>query len=569
MSSSSGTILWLRNDLRLKDQPLLHRGGSHNVVWLYVFDVRFFSRAVVLPGGLGQVLKASARRALFVLQSVKDLADSLHTKYGIKLVVRLGQPEEVIPSLIQELGWSTAEVHCQRELGTEEESVQNAVCEALKGSGSALDVSWGAQWLFHPEDVVEILGLDPSQHLVNPHHFWTDGQPDPMVCIREARDEDVHVSRFLSALSPELADPHGLLAVSEKEALTLLGYSQEEADVASAQDPRSVLAFRGGETQAIQRLRKWITSGLRNYYEDRSGVLGEDYSSKMSPWIAHGCISPATVYWQVRKAGFDDSIQWYISELAWRDLFRFHMLYHGPEVFKVGGPAGSARSWKRNSALFRAWQQGTTGIPYVDAHMRELLHSGFMSNAGRQLVAGFFTCCLGMDWRLGAMWFESCLLDHDVALNYGNWNREARVRWKGKGLDLGSEPASEKLVEEGRQHLSARLKGALRGGVGPYDTQRFIRLWLPELENATWQELVCRSSPPPIFEVLCTRCQKLGSCARLVTTGHQGEEAQSLLCAGCRGACLSCGAEEGLWHSGSKQKREQYCRYCWDSWSGA
>merc|ERR1712129_298303 len=126
--------------------------------------------------------------------------------------------------------------------------------------------------------------------------------------------------------------------------------------------------------------------------------------------------------------------------------------------------------------------------------------------------ASFLASCLQLDWRMGAMWFEATLLDHDVALNYGNWNREAHVRWCGRGR----ESTAEELLLEGREQLIARLAGALKGGSGAYDTAQFIRLWVPELQTES-DAVVLRAhgTLPPVFAVLCETCGNLDRASRL------------------------------------------------------
>lgn len=564
-ASNSGAVLWLRNDLRLMDQPLLRAGQPLPAVWLYAFDKRFLSRKVGIPGGQGHLCKASAKRALFVLQSVRTLGRRLREELGADLVCRYQAPEDAIVSLVQQLGWSSWEVHCQRELGTEEAMVEEKVQNAACASGGALSSTWGKQFLFHPDDVHAVTGVDPSAALTNPHHFWEDdGVSSHNVPVRKSTSSlTVPCGRqFVSGLEESIRDPCGLLKMTDVDALISLGYSEAEAHSACTPDPRAVLAFEGGEVAALARLDHWAKHALKDYYEERSGLLGPDYSSKLSPWLALGCVSAATVYERVLQAGDDESTRWFVSELAWRDLFRYHMLFHGEAVFCVGGPAESSRPWLQDAKLFDAWCQGKTGIPYVDAHMRELSATGFMSNTGRQLVASFLGSCLQLDWRMGAMWFEATLLDHDVALNYGNWNREAHVRWCGRGR----EATTEELLVEGREQLIARLTGALKGGSGAYDTAKFIRLWVPELQTESAAcALRAHGKLSTVFPVLCEKCDDLDRAARL-QDGH-------LLCATCRGCCSWCSedldnistaqAESGIEIT---KRRRLYCSSCEESW---
>lgn len=555
--SSNAALLWLRNDLRLLDQPLATVASAELQAWIYVFDLRFLSQTVALPGNVGSLQKASPRRALFLLQAVRDLASSVGSKLQAQLIVRIGKPEEEICDVAKQLDWNTWDVHCQTELGTEEQRVQDTLAKNVSARGGQLLDMWGQQFLYHPHDVARSLSVDPVKTLVNPHHFWQeDADPEAIVPIRN-EDENlplIQKSKYVSDLPADVVDPHALLTLPEAEALVRLGYSAEEAQSACLPDPRAVLRFVGGETAALARLEEWIKNeGLAEYYENRSGLLGPDYSSKLSPWLASGCISPVRVYRRIRKEGYDDSVKWFISELGWRDLFRYHTIYHGARVFMASGPARSDRSWTTDKQLFDSWCIGQTGLPYIDAHMRELAASGFMSNTGRQVVAAFLSCCLGLDWRLGAMWFESTLIDHDVCLNYGNWNREARVRWSGRKR---TEDAHTVKLEE-HTHLMARLINAEREGSGTYDTEAFIRSWIPELRTADKLSLLCRRSPPPVYEILCSSCSSLDKSS----TWKNGK----LLCSYCSDACAWCGCSRPASYE-RPLKRKWYCSQCSDGW---
>jgi len=110
-----------------------------------------------------------------------------------------------------------------------------------------------------------------------------------------------------------------------------------------------------------------------------------------------------------------------VFEMLWRDFFKYFARKHGDNIFFSGGTIGSKKEWKHYEKNVYAWTEGKTGFPLVDANMRELAATGFMSNRGRQNVASFLALELNEDWRYGAEYFESVLLDHDVHSNYGNW----------------------------------------------------------------------------------------------------------------------------------------------------
>jgi deoxyribodipyrimidine photo-lyase len=226
------------------------------------------------------------------------------------------------------------------------------------------------------------------------------------------------------------------------------------------------MRFQGGETAGMARLQQyfWQQDLLKTYKETRNGMVGADYSSKFSPWLALGCLSPRSICAQVQKYEQErvqnDSTYWLIFELLWRDYFAFIAAKHGNKIFRVSGLRGLHIPWKQDRQRFELWCQGKTGFPLVDANMRELAATGFMSNRGRQNVASFLTKNLGIDWRWGAEWFESLLIDYDVASNWGNWNYTAGVGNDARGFRFFN------IFKQAKD----------------YDPQgNYVKLWLPEL----------------------------------------------------------------------------------------
>jgi deoxyribodipyrimidine photo-lyase len=195
-------------------------------------------------------------------------------------------------------------------------------------------------------------------------------------------------------------------------------------------DARGVLTFVGGESAALARMQHYFVTAdaLREYKVTRNGLLGPNYSSKLSAWLAAGCVSPRSVAAEVRayeaRVVANDSTYWLLFELLWRDYFRLAPLGWGRSLFLLGGPRGvhdPSRLWRQDARLLGAWATGRTGYPFVDANMRELKHTGFMSNRGRQNVASYLVHNLQLDWRKGARYFEKMLVDYDVFSNWGNW----------------------------------------------------------------------------------------------------------------------------------------------------
>ncbi len=403
------TLIWLRNDLRLHDhEPLsvaAEAGGP--VILVYCFDPRQFGQtAFGFP-------KTGPFRAEFLRQSVADLRRSLQG-LGSDLVIRQGKPEQVIPALAQE--WGCDQVLWHEEATAEELRVEAALGEALGARGIAWETYWGAT-LYHPDELP----------------FSLARLPDVFTQFRKQVEAEVQPYDPLPAPKTLPPLPAGLDPGSLPE-LATWGLTLPPAD------DRAVLAFEGGETAALARLKHYFWQGdhLQHYKETRNGLLGPDYSSKFSPWLALGCLSPRLIYQEVQRYELkrvkNDSTYWLIFELLWRDYFRFVAMKYGNRLFQAAGIQGTALPWVQDWPRFQAWCDGETGFPLVDANMRELRATGFMSNRGRQNVASFLTKNLGIDWRMGAEWFESWLIDYDVCSNWGNWNYTAGVGNDARGF---------------------------------------------------------------------------------------------------------------------------------------
>ena len=144
-----------------------------------------------------------------------------------------------------------------------------------------------------------------------------------------------------------------------------------------------------------------------------------------------GCLSPRTVYQEVSRYENErvanEDTYWLIFELLWRDFFQFQFRKHGADFFSATGIRDVKKDWRRDREAFGRWADGETGVPFVDANMRELNRTGYMSNRGRQNVASFLADALRLDWRWGAAYFEERLIDYDVASNWGNWAYQAGV----------------------------------------------------------------------------------------------------------------------------------------------
>lgn len=455
-------VLWFRNDLRIHDNEIIHQavqrvsqGKAAEVVPVYCFDPKFFSESHFSNGHL----KTGAFRAKFLIESVQDLKKNLR-EYGSDLIVQLGAAEETLPKLVK----PGSIVLAQAEVTSEESDTEVAVRKALEKSSSKLELVWGST-LYHRDDVPFDYDMQNMPTVFTPFRQKCEDRAPVRQCFPLPPKEigvlplpkDIH--EFVADLNyvPQTIEDLNSIVPSGSPLFKIEG---------AKPDAKAVIDFQGGETEALKRLDYylWQSDLIKKYFEIRNGMIGGDYSTKLAPALTHGCISPRQMYWEIQKyekqRGSNKSTYWVIFELIWRDFFKFYALKEGNEIFKLWGPIGKRRTWKDDSALFDRWRYGQTGWPLVDANMRELLATGFMSNRGRQNVASFLALDLGLDWRKGADWFESLLLDYDVASNWGNWVAAA-------GLTGG---------RINKFNITKQSKD--------YDPDgKYIRLWCPELKN--------------------------------------------------------------------------------------
>ena len=436
------SLLWLRNDLRLHDHAPLRdaieaAGPDGRLLAVACLDPRHYE-----PTELGPP-KTGAYRAQFVLESLRDLRRSMRERGG-DLVVRHGQPEDVLPALAAQSG--TTSVHLTDEPMQEEADVEAAIRDALGG------VAWRSDW---GHTLVDVDSLP----------FAVESAPDTFSQFRKAVEKRTERERYPApAPAPDAlpAPPDGIEPGEIPDSVTALGLEPR------APDTRRGFQIRGGETEGLARLRAyvWDKDRLRTYKETRNGMLDPDDSSKLSPWLSNGCLSPRRVQAEVARYEAEreknKSTYWLTFELLWRDFFRVYGAKHGDRLFWPSGPKGERGiSTRLDEAHYRAWCEGRTGLPLVDASMRELNATGFMSNRGRQNAASFFVKHLDLDWRAGAAYYESLLVDYDVTSNWGNWAYVAGV---------GSDPRDRYFDVE----LQAKK----------YDPEStFIRHWLPELDG--------------------------------------------------------------------------------------
>jgi deoxyribodipyrimidine photo-lyase len=428
-------IVWFRNDLRVTDNEALHQAATEcdEVIPVYVFDRNY------LNSERYDSKKFGARRVKFILDSLEDLKTSLEG-LGSSLMVEIGKPEGVLSRIAEEYGATS--LFAQKEVTQEEVAVEEGVKRALQNS---VDVRFfHGHSLYHPDDIP----------------FETENIPDIFSNFRKKCDKEAEV-RSIFPIPERLNFPDGLPAANIP-LLEELGFDPKPIS------EKAAINYKGGEREARKRLENylWKTENLSTYKYTRNGLLGLDYSSKFSGWLAHGCISPRMIYSEVKR--YEKSIKknsstyWMVFELIWRDYFRFVAMKFGDELFYPGGIRNEEVNWKIDRQKLEAWKRGETGIPFVDANMNELNETGFMSNRGRQIVASYLVKDLKQDWRRGAAYFEQELIDYDVTSNWGNWAYVAGV---------GNDPRENR-------YFNILTQASRYDGKGEY-----IKHWLPELSE--------------------------------------------------------------------------------------
>jgi deoxyribodipyrimidine photo-lyase len=219
--------------------------------------------------------------------------------------------------------------------------------------------------------------------------------------------------------------------------------------------------FKGGESAGLEHLSRFFNSQYPlRYKEVRNSLDGWNNSCKLSPWLANGNVSVREVlselhaYENTYKA--NDSTYWIFFELLWREYFHWYALKHGSKLFAFKGITQHKPMNSYYAERFTKWIKGSTPYPIVNACMRELAKTGYLSNRGRQIVASCFVNELSLDWRYGADYFEKNLIDYDVASNWGNWQYLAGV-----GAD-----------QRGKRHFNLQKQTAL------FDPeQHYIKKW--------------------------------------------------------------------------------------------
>ena len=393
-------IIWHRNDLRLDDNPAVDSAvrTGQPVCAVYVLDPNLFATTDYGFRRMG------ARRLQFLLDSLADLKQH-YQELGHDLYIATNDVATAFGELLAKLPMHSLH-YCMAK--TTYERRDECALRAVLPNELTLVPSRGDTLLNIERDVFE--KNVPTRTFTR---------------FRKAVEKSLNLRDPVNA--PIELNSHPLDCSVPVKA-SHYGYQRNESDIRSP-----IRELEPGESGARRQLDRylWQTEAVTHYKETRNGMLNWEESSRLSPYLAHGCLSPIRAVEQLmlfeERRVQNESTYWLFFELLWREYFHVLALHFGDKLFYRSGTHDVYKNWRRTRRVFDAWCEGRTGRPIVDANMRELNATGYMSNRGRQLVASYLAKELGIDWRLGAEWFEHHLIDYDPCVNWGNWQYQAGV----------------------------------------------------------------------------------------------------------------------------------------------
>lgn len=419
-------IVWLRNDLRLADNPALvaAEATGRPVIPLYILDET--------PG----VRPMGAAALWWLDKSLAALAASLEA-IGSRLTLRRGPARAVLEDLVAQA--KPAAVVWNRLYDMASINRDGEIKAWLKDQAVACE-SFNAGLLNEPWTVKN--GSGQPYKVFTP--YW-----------RAARDQLHHV---------QVEPAPKALPVPERwprsQALESWNLHPANPDWSKGFTP-----WTPGEAGAAERLDDFL-SGPVEHYDRQRDLPGVEATSRLSPHLHFGEIGPRQVWVAARNAVEAGDVpagqvEAFLSEIGWRE-FNHSILFHNPDLPKANfRPEFDGFPWARDDAAFEAWTRGETGYPIVDAGLRELWATGFMHNRVRMIAASFLVKHLLIDWRQGEAWFWDTLVDADLANNVGNWQWVA-----GSGADAAPYFRIFNPIAQGQKFDSA---GA------------YVRRWVPEL----------------------------------------------------------------------------------------
>ncbi|KAK0390783.1 hypothetical protein NLU13_0286 [Sarocladium strictum] len=540
MSRGKVLVYLIRRDLRVADNPVLHHlttnsdHGYTHLLPVYVFDPLQIEVSGFLKHGqaspypearsaVGGYWRTGPHRAKFIAQSVWDLKQSLE-QLNSGLMLRVGSPVEVVKHIIDALkdgSQFVGGVYMTEENSSEEVDEQSSIQEVCKEQAVEFKLWQDEKYFIDDRDT----GLEKPKDLPDIFTSYRKMQ-EPLrdrPRIPLARPEKAKMLPLPDYASETSEDGPFVVPQTQEDCEARLLEPLKDLMVTPPPRPDGVGSahpFQGGETHGWERIEHLIKAGgMTKYKETRNGLLGPEFSTKLSAYLALGCITARQIHHELLKledgkdekyksgAGFgqgeNEGTRSVRFELLWRDYMRLCTIKFGKRLFHVHGFRQKNRydrHWKsadKSSAvkgqspppeevakLLERILTGTTGLGLIDASQRELFHTGYTSNRARQNVASFLAKHLEIDWRYGAEWYEMLLVDYDVSSNWSNWQYVAGV---------GNDPrGDERNFNPVKQAFDYDKEGA------------YVRSWVPELKDL--ERLEC------VFQVSTAKTRELQVC---------------------------------------------------------
>jgi deoxyribodipyrimidine photo-lyase len=405
------SIIWFRRDLRINDHPALLTAveSSEQVIPLFILDKT-------------QIIEAGAKQLAYMAQSLRSLDESL----GNNLHIIEGDQVEVLTALIKK--YEVQEVHISAEYeryGAERDTRVEAAGIKLVRTGSPYAVTPGRV-------------LKPS-----------DGTPYKVY------------TPFYRAWRT-----HGWRAPAKTpKSMKFVQPTSEYRNFPDFPLPKGVVIINAGEAAALSRFEEFTKKGLDTYDENRN-FAAIDGTSKMSSYLKFGEIHPRTLLENLGESKAHDTFR---KEIAWREFYA-DVLFNNPMTDReYYAPRFADMRYDEPGAQFKAWCEGTTGYPFVDAAMRQLIQEGWMHNRTRMVVASFLVKDLHLEWQLGERFFAEHLVDYDVASNAHGWQWTA-----GTGTDASPYYRVFNPIEQGKRFD---------------ENGDYIRKYVPELAHLSAAEI--------------------------------------------------------------------------------
>jgi len=386
------SLYWFRNDLRLNDNLSLNLAleKSDAILFVYIHDISVNNKC---SWGFDRV---GEHRKLFLSQGLGELCDQL-SEYGHQLNTYIDESVITLINLVEKYKIDT--IFCE-SIRSFEEAKQ---IESIKSMGIDVCTLWQSSLFTHDQLPFHIKEL-----------------PNVFTDFRKAiESRDIRPNKP-ATMSKEIFNIDSI-ADGNSDMLNV-----SPIDYRKSSFPISHKDFMAGEKSGMSYLKKYFnTKKPHTYKKTRNELMGVNFSTKFSPWLSMGYVSSRQIFFFLdeyeKKETKNESTYWIFFELMWRDYFRFIFEKFGKNIFYKQGLNFFNAEINHSKNNFNRWTAGKTQNEFINAGMVELKETGFLSNRMRQIVASYLINELSCDWRAGAAWFESQLIDYDVYSNQCNW----------------------------------------------------------------------------------------------------------------------------------------------------